>query len=80
VLAWAQCGAWPVARFAGDIDVRPRIGVAVFGEVMVLAQLGRVALGVHVIPGEIGPGPVKRIRKRYLLDGIQVGCGETELR
>src|SRR5271165_6218023 len=62
----------PVARFAGDIDLRPRSRVAVLGKVVILAQVGGVAIGAHVVPVLVAPRPVQRIGTRYLLSGIEM--------
>src|SRR5208283_4916864 len=62
----------PVARFAGDIDLRPRGRIAVLGEIVILAQIGGVAIGAHVVPGLVAPRPMQRIGARYLLAGIKM--------
>src|SRR5271166_6734870 len=62
----------PVAGFAGDIDLRPRRRVAVLGKVVILAQIGGVAIGAHVVPGLVAPRPMQRIGTCYLLAGIEM--------
>src|SRR5512132_512467 len=64
--------AGAVAGLAGDVDLRPGRGIGVFLRVVVLAQLRRVALGAHEIPGLINPCPVQRIAGLELLIGIQM--------
>src|SRR5271157_4601373 len=65
-------GAGPVAGFAGDIDLRPGSRVAVFGEVVILAQVSGVAIGAHVVPRQVSARPVKRVGTGYFLAGIEV--------
>src|SRR5271165_5251530 len=62
----------PVAGFAGDINLRPRRRVAVLGKVVILAQIGGVAIGAHVVPGLVAPRPMQRIGTCYLLAGIEM--------
>ena len=64
--------AGAVAGFAGDVDLRPGRGIGVFLRVVVLAQLGRMALGALEIPGLIDPCPVQRIAGLELLVGIEM--------
>lgn len=66
-------GAGTVAGLASDIDLGPGRRVAVRGRVVVLAQLGRVALGAHEVPPLIDPGPVQRIARLELLVGVRDG-------
>src|SRR5664279_5450657 len=61
-----------MAGFAGNIDLRPLGVVAVLGQIVVLAQIGGVAIGAHVVPRLIVSGPVQRIGRPQLLAGIEV--------
>ena len=69
---------WPRRRDAnrdrdtGHVDIGPggRIGVA--AEVIVLLQIGRVALGALVVPGLVAPGPMQRIAGLELLAGVEL--------
>ena len=64
--------AGTVAGLAGDIDLGPGGRVGVRGRIVVLAQLGRVALGAHEVPGLIDAGPVQRIAGVQVLVGVEV--------
>jgi len=62
----------PVAGLAADVDVGPGGGVTVGLLVVVLAQVGRVAVGALVVPVLVDAGPVQRIAGLQLLIGIEV--------
>ena len=64
--------AGAVAGLAGDVDLRPGRRIGVFRGVVVLAQLGRMALGAHEVPGLVEPGPVQRVAGVQVLVGIEV--------
>jgi hypothetical protein len=64
--------AGTVAGLAADIDLGPGRRVSVRGRVVVLAQLGRVALGAHEVPGLVDPGPMQRIAGFELLVGVEM--------
>ena len=65
-------GAGTVAGLAGDVDLRPGGRVGVGGRVVVLAQLGRVALGAHEVPGLVDAGPMQRIAGLELAVGVEM--------
>lgn len=50
-----------MAGFAGDIDLGISRGVCAFDQIIVLAHVGRVAVGTHEIPRLIDAGPEERI-------------------
>jgi len=69
---------WPRRRDAnrdrdtGHVDIGPggRIGVA--AEVIVLLQIGLVAVGALVIPSLVAPSPVQRATRLELLIGVEM--------
>src|SRR5262249_3442195 len=64
--------AWSMARFAPDIDLRPRAGEPTGVSIVVLAKVGGMTLGTHVVPILLRPGPVKLIAEVDLLAGIEM--------
>jgi hypothetical protein len=50
-----------VALLAGDVDFLPASLVAIFFGEVILLQVRRVAIGAHVVPVLIRPGPVKNV-------------------
>ncbi len=64
--------AGAVARFARHVDLRPRRGETVGGRGVVLVDVGRVALGAHVVPVLVRPGPVQDVVVGDVLVRIQV--------
>ena len=65
-------GAGPVAGLAGDVDLGPARPVAVARRLVVLAQVGRVALGAGVVPGLVAAGPVDRLAGVDVLARVEV--------
>jgi hypothetical protein len=65
-------GAGTVASLTRDIDLRPGGRVGVGHRIVVLAQLGRVALGAHEVPGLVDAGPMQRITGLELPVGVEV--------
>ena len=61
-----------MACFASDIDIAPRSRKRIGARGVVFLQVGRVALGTHVIPVLISPGPMQRIVRVDALLRIQV--------
>src|SRR3989449_11258179 len=61
-----------MAGFAGDIDFRPCRGIAILGQIVILTQVRRVALGTHVVPGLVSRRPVERVGVRHLLVWIEM--------
>jgi hypothetical protein len=55
------------ACFAGNVEIGP-----VGGEIVILLQIGRVAVGALVVPGLVAPGPVQSIAGLELLAGVKV--------
>ncbi len=66
----ARAGA--VAGLAGHVHVGPGRGVAVGGQIIVFLQARRVAVGAHVVPGLVAPGPVQPVARSQCLIGIEV--------
>src|SRR5208337_3464652 len=64
-------GAGAVACLARDVYLRIGRGKTASGGVVVLAQVGRMAIGAHVVPVLIDAGPVASIMRRDLFPGIQ---------
>ncbi len=64
--------AGAMARLARHVHIRPAGRIGVGGEVVVLLQIGRVAIGALVIPGLVRPGPVQSIAGRQFSVGIEV--------
>src|ERR1700719_175166 len=60
-----------VARLACDVDLGVSGGVRAGARIVVLAQVGRMAVSTHVIPGLIDTGPVQWIRRRDFLAWIE---------
>ena len=50
-----------MAGFTTHVDLRPSRAVGIRGEIEVLLEIGRVALGAHVVPVLQRPCPVKRV-------------------
>ena len=65
-------GTGAVARLAGNVDIGPARRVGIGGEVVVLLQIGRVAIGALVIPGLVAPGPVQRVAGFEFLIGVEM--------
>jgi len=64
--------AGAVARLAGDVDLGPgRMEAAVIG-VVVLLQVGGVALGAHTVPVLGAAGPVQPVVRRDVLGRVEV--------
>ena len=64
--------AGAVARHATHVEIGPTGRVGIRGEVVVLLQIGRVAIGTLVVPGLIAAGPVQWVAGLELLAGIEV--------
>src|SRR5271167_3490290 len=60
-----------VARLACNVDLGIGRVVGTRPQVVVLAQVGRMAVRTHVIPGLIDTGPVQRIRRRDSLAWVE---------
>ena len=61
-----------VTGFAGHIHIRPRRVVGESVRVEILLQIGRVAVGAHVVPIKMTTRPVQQIVVRYGLIRIQM--------
>src|SRR5208283_716541 len=61
----------PVARFTSNVDSGVGRVVSARLQVVVLANISRMAVGAHVIPVLIDAGPMPRISKGDLLTGIE---------
>ena len=68
----AVARARAVARLARDVDLLPGRLVDAAVCVVALVQVGRVALGAHVVPVLLDPGPVQRIVRPDALVRVQV--------
>src|SRR5262245_48538772 len=66
----ARAGA--VTGLAGYVDIGPAGRIRVGGEVVILFQIGRVAILALVVPGLIAAGPVQPVSGSELLVGIKV--------
>ncbi len=64
--------ARPMAGFTGDIDLRPSSLITVRRKIEVLAKIGRVAVGAHIVPGLVRAGPVQWIAGRNRLIRVQM--------
>src|SRR5215472_11305178 len=53
--------AWPVARLTRHVEIGPARCVAIGGEIVVLSQIGRVAVSALVIPGLVASGPMQSV-------------------
>src|SRR5213594_1518364 len=62
----------PVTGLARDIDLRPGRLESIALRAVVLAQVGGVAFGAHVVPVLIDPGPMKRISRLQVPPRIEV--------
>src|ERR1700682_820210 len=60
-----------VARLTCDVDLGVSGGVRAGAQIVVLAQVGRMAVSTHVIPSLIDTGPVQWIRRRDFLAWIE---------
>src|ERR1019366_5804253 len=65
-------GTGSVAGFTGDVDLRPRGRIAVLGKVVIVPQIGGMAVGAHVVPRLVSSRPMQRIGVRQLLIGVEV--------
>src|SRR5262249_41353823 len=54
-------------------------GVGIGGEVIVLLQIGRGALGTLVVPGLVAPGPMQRVAGFELLTRVEMEPALTAL-
>ena len=63
-------GGRPVTAFTSDIDLVPNSFVKVAIGVVVLAEVRRVALGAHVVPGLVKAGPVQWVLGCNSLVGV----------
>ncbi len=61
-----------MARLARDVDLGPRRREAVLRAVVALLQVRRMALGAHVVPILLRPGPVQFVARRHPLVRVQV--------
>src|SRR5262249_6306769 len=68
-----------VASLARDRQLRPRRRVAVLRGIVVLLEVGRVALRALVVPGLPTPGPVQGIRRPERLTGMEMHPALTAL-
>src|SRR5271166_5651922 len=64
--------AGAVARLAAHVEIGPAGPIAIGGEVVVLLQIGGMAVGALVVPGLVAAGPVQWIAGFQLLAGIEV--------
>ena len=72
-------GARPVAGLARDVDFRVSGGIGARAEIIVLAQVGRMAIGAHEIPVLIDPVQCNGSPARFAVpdrDGTSVGRPE----
>src|SRR6266853_6342294 len=65
-------GTGTVTGLAGHVDVGPARRIGVGGEIVVLLQIGRMAIGALVIPGLVAAGPVQPIARRQFAVRIEV--------
>ena len=69
-----------VARLARHVDLGPRRLVGVGRQVVVAPEIGRVAVGAHVVPVLVRARPVERIVVRDLLLRVEVEPALAALR
>ncbi len=69
--------ARPVTRLATDVDLRPGGMITIGRQVVVLLQIGRVAVGTHVVPVLQRPRPMQHVGVRDRLVGIEVEPAST---
>ena len=65
-------GTRTVAGLTDHIEICPACCIGVRGEIVVLLQIGGVAIGTLVIPGLVAPGPVQRVVGLEVLAGIEM--------
>ena len=65
-------GAWAVAGLATDIHIGECRRIGVGSQVEVLAHVGRMTVGAHVVPGLVAAGPVQRVAGGQFLIGVEM--------